>query len=360
MSRRKRLGVERLEDKVLLAGNVRVGLNGFVLSLVGDAADNQVAVYYDSGAVSGFPPGVYVADPADLEAPGTGTTLFNNGSPAGPQPGPLLITDAPLLAVNADLKNGDNTLSLWGLGVTGNVNLRTGSGDDQLQLGDVEDPAAPTGSATFAAGLTIGGNLNVRTGNAPAADQVTLSGVEGTAPRSVLSITTGNGDDQVAVQEPLTGNSLGSVEFHNLLVQTGAGDDTFLVDDLTGNSIVLNVDSLTVTTAGGSDSVALQDLRARIVRIQTGEGDDDVSLGDGFSGDDMRVSAGAGDDTVAVDSTATPLEKVDVVLGAGDDLLSVSGVEVNLLSFNGQSGTDAFVDGGGNQITSKKPKSIER
>jgi hypothetical protein len=315
-SLRRRLRVERLEHRNLLAGNVLVTVNGGGnLTIRGDAADNQFSVQETAPDVFTFTD----TDPV-------GDTRFNGAL------GPFVIAGVTG-SVRADLQAGnDNIEILGGTEITGNLQVKAGAGNDTAIL---------TGVAIGGGGVDVAGNAVIETGAGN--DTVRLIGAflgGGVNVGGDAVIQTGAGNDTVDLA---SGFLSGSVDVGgNLDVHAGQGDDAVTVAEtsVVGNTTIDTSDGLDdvnidFVTAGGNLTVRLghQDdnlrfhssnvtaavalnaslghdtLDVRAVQadsgtIDTSDGNDIVSLDSITTSGDLTIRLGLGDDTLGTGATA--------------------------------------------------------
>ncbi|MEW4529362.1 hypothetical protein [Maioricimonas sp. JC845] len=136
MSQQKRLNAERLEERVLLAGNVAISVVGTTLGLTGDAAANDISVTTAGGQltlsanngttfVGG--PGVAALAPfvvaTDFSTFVTLNNVFVNA-----------LATLPFVTVDIDMQGGNDTVSVESTTVGGNVVIDMGAGNDLLRM----------------------------------------------------------------------------------------------------------------------------------------------------------------------------------------------------------------------------------
>lgn len=271
---RRRLGIESLERRLLMAGDVTAALKGGWLVVTGDAEANQVLIQNPS-------PGEYSVTGAD------GTTV--SGSP---------VTGVTK-GVKVNLKDGDDTVAIVGTGggtfeATGDVKVSTGKGNDRILV----------------AGLQADGKVTLNSGNATgegAGDQVLVTDSE---VGKNLSVKTGSGHDQVGIGQDLEGEledlldafldemgwgGLGIVPGDvgvtgKLSVATGKGNDVLMIGDCTvGGSVSANA-------GGGADSLLVQGATvAGKASLNMGSGDEDyLGIQDNQVTGKVKLNGGAG------------------------------------------------------------------
>jgi xanthine dehydrogenase YagS FAD-binding subunit len=155
-SRRRVLGLEQLERREVLAGNVTASIRGGDLFVTGDNQGNDITI---------------------MRSGGSGITIVGNGTTVNGQAEVTLGNYRRNAVVN--LNGGDDTVTFKStfdslFTILGNLNVTTGNSNDLVQAGTggtlavlgnaVIDVGASAGVDTFAvnAGSTVGGNLNQR------------------------------------------------------------------------------------------------------------------------------------------------------------------------------------------------------
>jgi hypothetical protein len=202
-ARRSFLGVEGLEQRTVLAGNIVAAVGGGHLRLFGDAADNQIEVTR-TGTSS------VVITSLD------GSTTING------QTGPVTLNNVSR-GIIASLGDGDDVLELSGSStasfqLNGHSTINTGNGDDVVRFTNV----------------SMLGNLSLSTG--AGADQVfadaddAVASSVGLQVRGTAVIHTGTENDVVSLQ-----NSSFS---QNLILDASGGDDIVDIEDSTFGRLV--------------------------------------------------------------------------------------------------------------------------
>lgn len=207
------------------------------------------------------------------------------------------------------LGGGDDVVDLFALNVDDDINLNLGSGDDVLLIdsvtaGDSFYALAGDGGDTVEIGdLEIAKDFNLSFG-----DGDDCGTVEGLVVGRTTFVSLGEGVDDVTLVDGDAGRSL---------TLTGRGENTIVVDELTASHF------LTIVTANETDIISLINviMPAGSALISTGGGDDDVSIAD------------------------SEFKKLIVLLGSGDDMLTIEGVTVHRWAFlSGGSGEDTLND----------------
>ena len=307
-----RLRFEQLEEKKLLAGDVTVSVVAGALVVEGDELGNQVAIS------SGEAPGEYLITGLD------GTNVQLEGDDAIDteigEPGDPVVVSGVRRGVHVATFEGDDTVILEDAQIRGNVTIRTGEGSDYVRVGAIRSGPSEDGlSLEFSeATVSIGRSLLIRTGAEN--DSVELGGrlveVEPVEEE-------GEGDGEIAPSLLVRGHTF---------VGLGDGQDSLIADavhsrwGLSANG-GLDDDDIQVSNShlmflgirGGAgestDTVGVQNTRARAAAIVTGNGQDSVEVTDSAFGM-LGIHLGAGDDTLSIGGTSARLA---VLLGGDGD-----------------------------------------
>lgn len=241
----RRLGMESLEKRQLMAGDVQVGIVGNELVLRGDWQGNSVVVSeigerfvrvqgFNNTTLNGKNQAFYAYNPSD-----TLKAFLNGGNDEL-----LLATDAAaqtrtdFAKVTIDMGRGKDTVACWGVSVYGHSTIKLGSewenDADSFAIG--RNPFAAAGSA----------------------------GSYGTAFWQGLTLTTGGGNDVARFADE-------SLVLGRSTISMGRGNDSVFLDSLRIDNSVFYVDL-------GSDHDALANwglvVNGGVVVIQPGEGFD--------------------------------------------------------------------------------------
>ena len=388
------MGVENFEDRLLMAGNVTASIRGGTLFVDGDDSSNSIAIYRGANA------GQIVVQGFDLDG---GTTI--NGGTANQ----TVTLEGFNNGVVVKMNKGDDRVSLTNLAVPGGVDLNGGQGHDTIHVGLDPNNLAPSLWPGLTVGaVTIGETITVRgdSGN----DTVYLSGLNVAKNENIdlgdgddtfikpvgnldqiggsLTINFGRGNDraegladfQVSQSFAAIHSSSGTLFIEvsdaqvdgNVNIQTGRGADTITLDDI-------RTPAMTVRSFEGNDVVTLRHSTSRIanVRVETGAGHDTLNL-EGLIAGSLRASTQAGDDRLNVSnaqitdaffSTDVGREIGSIVgsnfgiltvnLGGNSDRLTVSNTTASTRAdFDGGTGDDRLIDGGGNNFASSRRRSF--
>jgi len=330
-SKTRRLAVESVENRSLLAGNVLATVDASgLLTVTGDDAANQIYIRQlpASGSSTTWSGARY-----SIAALGSNNTTKINSQSAivvegvksvdmamkggmdyvnvtNPNRGDKIATLPG--SVNVDMGNDQDNLILW-VENHQQINIQLGTGSDGLDMrraivhtlsieGDpvfhAGDPPAPPPHDVMTLGLTAGGPVAIdsRYGN----DNVTFNNFTGLNSTATLSINTGGGDDKVYV---------GAVRIKApLRVETGDGNDRVLLDYLQEATTVV------VNTGRGNDHMQVQSSTVVLPKLSiwVGQGDDTVELLDVKS---LETVLGGGDGTDTLQTyEAAPNELGDATI----------------------------------------------
>lgn len=291
--RTNRLGIEQLEARDLMAGNITAYVSGghlFVNEAAGQAGLGQAA------QISQLPDGKLRV--TGLASQDGGVTKINGKA----------YED---FRVTADLK----------------VNL--GAGNDSLY---------------FAPGTAILGiNVEMSQAGAVAAKDTDIVVAPKVLTHNQFDINTGAGRDTVTVTDCTIGNDGGI--FDNLDIDTGAGKDVVRIAGV--NQSVMVKGHVFVNTFAGEeaqvDTVTIDNVIAlRHISASTGAGNDVVTMRYSYTGSDVFVGTGAGDDSVTMVEVRSE-DDMWVYLDSGNDTLNRMYLRADELVHDGGSGTDRLI-----------------
>ncbi|MBX9608762.1 MAG: hypothetical protein K2Y51_21255 [Gammaproteobacteria bacterium] len=244
---------------------------------------------------------------------------------------------AGLTTLDAD-GAGDDDIQVDATAFAGALHITTGAGVDQILLG--------SGGSVVDAG---DGNNSVALGadGDEASDHVTTGSgddlffLDAAQLNAGLFIDSGAGADQVEVSGDA---ALVDADFDNLanlenLVLVGDAADNAQSVVLGANAVTAGITHFVATTNGG-DAISV-DAGAFIAAldIQTGAGDDVITLGSGGS----VVNAGSGDNLVVVGAANDGTNDDQVTTGGGDDRVELTGAQLSAnLVVNAGGGDDVL------------------
>src|SRR4051794_23595662 len=139
----RRCSFEALENRRLLAGDVKVTLVGSALTVKGDAADNNIVITASGvSAVAGSGTTINgAAGPFALAGPLTKLTVDMGAGNDNLTLGDRTVTPppTPILTVNGKatikLGKGDDTLLIQNTTITGKLDIHPGKGRDSIRQG---------------------------------------------------------------------------------------------------------------------------------------------------------------------------------------------------------------------------------
>ena len=266
------MGIESLEDRQMLAGNVVATITGAGdLVVRGDAADNTVAVEVDSVGnvtVTGY----------------DGTTVDDTNLSSTQLSGNIRISTF----------GGDDNVAIYGGDYdipVENISIVTGSGNDQALIANVDG---------------IDGQVNINTGVGNDAATIKYANATGN-----VTINSGAGSDT---------NVLNTVTGNDIKINSGADADADFVYQTAA------VDDMTITSTSGNDTVNIEGVIAADLNVSTGSGDDQVYITEAHTKYDTSLTtAGGNDKLVITNSEVTGDLKVNT--GAGDDQLCMKYIQ---------------------------------
>ncbi|WP_254510568.1 hypothetical protein [Anatilimnocola floriformis] len=329
----KRLVVERLEDRSLMAGNVTAAVSGGVLVITGDTADNGITVDYiasnNTYQVTGTTP-----------TGGTATTInsLDTSVPANAQ---IFSGVTKGVTVNAGAGN-DNLVfgaaTSTTFKVVGNLEIDMGLGNDTVAIGrngNAAGGATPVenemniskalvvklgggGDTLDITNTTVGGNMVIHAD--PASGPTTTHGADTvrfpttftptggtlqTFPVTVAGKTTvilGAGAD--------TFNALNLTSRKGMLIQDQAGNLNFdLVNGTVGGEFKM------VKNGGTANDIDIRNLNTGTMRMSTGNGVDTIAIRDSIFAR-MYIETAAGRDQITIGNTR--VTKLGLIDGARD------------------------------------------
>lgn len=304
-SRKQRfLGVESLETRAVMDGNLAAALSGGTLTITGDNAANVATL---SSTASG-----------DLVLTGAETTINGQTAP---------VTFSGVKNVVVRLNGGDDVFTIANgtevvptaefnvspATIKANVSVRGGEGNDSLTV-----------VADMTGGLNLEGNNgddSISIQDSYLAQNVTLDG--------------GAGIDNLAVSASLLDRSL--------RLEGGMGSDTLSLDGTeVGRDVVFS-------GSGGDDMISMtNDSTARHLQMWGGSGNDTIETSNaGVS--TFGLWGGSGEDQ----ATLTGVDVSDLLfadMGDGDDTLAINETSAGWSILWGGWGNDTFQNGTGNSL----------
>lgn len=298
----------------LQAGNVKASLSGGNLYVYGDSGANSVSI------TSSEPGKIIIADAGGGEI----TTINGSEEP--------LELNGWTRGIYVYLYEGDDFVELSSLNVNGAVHVDLGGGNDELLVFG--------GEGEEAAGVSISGSLLILGGSGD--ETITLDGL---SVNGVATVNLAGGADEVFIGTGVLDEESSSAHFHSsLVIVPGAGED---IVDLMGVKVDgdLTIDD---PTDAADVYVELVDV-GRNLFVFTSISDDIVTIVDVYVNDLLKVIAKDGIDDVSLDTVNA--DRVELFLGARDDLLTATGIIANRMW--------AYLEGG-NDLASLTDSSVER
>jgi hypothetical protein len=284
------LGLENLESRHLMAGDVTVSVIAGDLTIIGDGAAN-------------------------------GIIMFQMGD------GQYRIAGVNQGGAPTRIRMGNSTASYQTVsGVTDDVVIDMQGGNDKVTI--MHNPG-------YALYSTLPDDLTVRTGNGD--DEVLLSLLQ--VGDDVL-VDLGSNRDKLTLRDVIVGPDDGTLG-HNLDVWGQAGTDFVSMYDET---IVRGDLTINTGTNGDPDYVNLYDVHVfDDMEIRTYGGTDAVTMDRCHMDDDLVVETGDGRDNVYIAESAA--DEIFARLGSGDrDFLQVQATSARRATFDGGSGADDNLD----------------
>lgn len=339
MSSNARVGslrhVERLESRQMLAGDVAVSVVDGNLLIHGDELANQIAL------TAGSTPDSFRLFGWD----GTAVHVTESTDPAASE----LLVSGVTGNVVIRLGEGDDVVRIDHAAFPHDVSIATDGGSDQVVLG-ISPAVAPELTAVAndeqiappppAHGVSVGGSLRVATG----ADGDTIR-IAHAAVRGRLAVFSDGGNDEVAIGQPWQEAVASTAPEtpdpavkagHAIAIHLGAGDDRLAVGSAASFRGVL------VDGGAGSDQIRLNGLQAGYaLHVLGGPGEhaDTVELHHVRSRNAL-IHTGDGNDKVAI--VGSTFGHLAVALGAGDDTLAMGGLKAGTAVLLGDLGDDTL------------------
>ncbi|MDW8223329.1 MAG: hypothetical protein RMJ82_10300 [Gemmatales bacterium] len=310
------LRVEQLDDRITPdvgtvlggAGNVQAYLSGGNLYIIGDGANNRLALWNvtpNAIRIQGNVTTINGSPTAQVFALGAGRSVFINlrGGDDRIVLGDNLNDDdnrslSILGNLRIDLGNGDNTVGLENLYVGGTTTVRALGGNDFLDIDTtLGQPSFFKGNVSS----TLGAGTNIVTGS--------TFGIGGN-----LSLTTGDDDDTI--------NLANATVAKNLLIAANDGDNNITITDSDVNGNITRI-----STGVGDDDIELDSSDFKRLFIVAGDGANNVDVGvagGGVTAVSVSVTTGEGADTVNITDSDFQLAS-SVSTGDDDDTINVSG-----------------------------------
>jgi hypothetical protein len=331
---RRPFGIESLEARLALAGNVSAQLSGANLLVIGDNATNSV----DISGTGTF--GQFVVSGRTDTTTGQMTTI--NGQS-------FVVIGGVTADVIVHLNDGDDELEIADATIPDDLIVTTAAGHDDVIVGDFPDEEASSRS------VHVNDLIDINTGvGDDVVDMLSLSA------NGSVTINTNSGFDDVFVGPdprepvpegaiPFVGVSVGA----NLNISTGDHDDTIEVNSVHAGADIHISDFAGTNNVLVNSAVANDDFFAVL-----GSGRDVLTVNVVRVNDLMHVNTVGGNDDVTI--TGSQARRLETFLGSGNDVLRVGTTRVfDEAWFDAGSGFDQFLDLGGNQFNRQRRLNFE-
>jgi hypothetical protein len=300
--KQSRLGIESLETRTVMDGNLSAILAGGTLTIVGDSAANVA-------------------------------TLSSN------EDGELVLT-----GFDTTINEDSEAASFCGVK---NIVVRLNGGDDVFTVANGTECMEDVGNASPA---TINANLSIRGGEGD--DTVTVvADIVGS-----LNLAGNGGDDSISIHESYLAYNVtldGGLGDDNLsltsslldrsaTLEGGMGGDTLSID---GTEVARDV---TFNGSSGDDMIKMTGTSARHLQVWGGSGDDIMEIRESEVVT-LSLWGSNGDDEATLDEVDVS-DLLFADLGNGDDLLAISSTNAAWSILWGGWGNDAFENGPGNNL----------
>ena len=268
---------------------------------------------------------------------------------------PDLLADISTMKTIIDTKDGDDTLTLKTDAVISDTKGLEYTGDDTIKMGDGDDVFNVENNSVI-------DTSKIDLGNAGGEKNQDTLNIDGALIMNTR-ITSHDGNDVFTIKDSV-GSHLGSTNLDNVILKTGAGNDTVSFEK-GANSVTQFLKDIKVDTGSGNDTVNIANdmfgydsaIGATSTEnteyagsrtdsfIKTGEGDDtinvtdasirrvDIDTGDSDTGDmlnfisagiyNSEIKSGNGNDKIVLQDTKADV--MDIYTGEGDDSLTIKG-----------------------------------
>ena len=272
---------------------------------------------------------------------------------------PDLLADISTMKTIIDTKDGDDTLTLKTDAVISDTKGLEYTGDDTIKMGDGDDVFNVENNSVI-------DTSKIDLGNAGGEKNQDTLNIDGALIMNTR-ITSHDGNDIFTIKDSV-GSHLGSTNLDNVILKTGAGNDTVSFEK-GANSVTQFLKDIKVDTGSGNDTVNIANdmfgydsaIGATSTEnteyagsrtdsfIKTGDGDDtinvtgasisrvDVDTGDSDTGDmlnfisagieNSEIKSGNGNDKIVLQDAK--VDVMDIYTGEGDDSLTIKG-ETNI------------------------------
>jgi hypothetical protein len=291
---KRRLGLEQLETRQLLAGNVTVQYIDFELKITGDNATNAIQVFAIPGNDGSGNTIRVVGRSFDGNFHPNGSPIYTGeATTINRAAGPFNFI-VPSRKISITTRSGNDAV-VFGRPqplietVASGLSINTGAGSDYLSVQNARDENLNPTVFKMTSASGSGADLENE------ADRVYIDGFH--AQRS-LRLTTGGGNDIVSMNNFGVTNGL-------TVINTGLGLDRLTLSQM-------NFDRLQVDTGGSS------------ITNRENNSDRDVAIISKLYGNSAEVFLGGGNDTIEVEGEVEFAGSVTIDGGSGNDKLNGS------------------------------------
>jgi Ca2+-binding RTX toxin-like protein len=330
----RQLSLESLENRALLAGNVLASVTDGNLLISGDASANNIRIVQTAEGtfeITGVRTKINGTNSATLTGvTGDVTVQLGNGNDA------VSIgadTDADVsLAGNLTVDGGagNDSIKIKGLNVDGDVAVSGGAGNDSIAAAGLDvtgalDIDAGTGNDTAKLSDAIAASAAIALGEGN--DSIVLADVD-----ADIDLDAGAGNDKVSIRINASEDEALSSQLN---ISLGSGNDS-----LVGNVDV--VGDVNVDAEAGNDKVSLSGSVDGDVDVDLGDGNDSLALNDLEVTGAVSLLASAGNDQLKIRALAA--DELFADLGQGNDSLAVRGglSFTNSVEIRGGDGRDSL------------------
>ena len=268
---------------------------------------------------------------------------------------PDLLADISTMKTIIDTKDGDDTLTLKTDAVISDTKGLEYTGDDTIKMGDGDDVFNVENNSVI-------DTSKIDLGNAGGERNQDTLNIDGALIMNTR-ITSHDGNDVFTIKDSV-GSHLGSTNLDNVILKTGAGNDTVSFEK-GANSVTQHLSNVKVDTGSGNDTVNIANdmfgydsaIGATSTEnteyagsrtdsfIKTGDDDDtinvtgasisrvDIDTGDSDTGDmlnfisagiyNSEIKSGNGNDKIVLQDTKADV--MDIYTGEGNDSLTIKG-----------------------------------
>jgi hypothetical protein len=329
-----RLAIERLESRELLAGDVEAYVQGQMLILWGDAAENGVTITYNSATKAYRIVGT--------DAGGSPTTI-NDLDTSLPQ---NVVELTGVKQVYVGLNGGNDVLQIGSPEAVDTViaqwlSIEMGDGDDHVVVGTAGNDAGE--DAPIATSLRTGTSVRIDLGAGN--DELSMANAEiGLG----LNIHAGDGDDDVHFDTEFKPSEDSPTQLFpvriggNALISLGGGEDELSIKHVGIGR------SLAILDGAGPAHVELLNLNvSKSIDITTAHDADDIDI-TRIRSKQLAINTNGGIDHLTIDNVI--LTSLNLKLGSGRDHLRMLKTKTSLFAHINGDGSGAILSGSGNSL----------